>query len=78
MKIVITYKESVTSPDVLEKRATLTATGATAGKVVEEYVSSRVTFPAEYPYMILGSIPLVRGKSHKVFLPDIHEVVITD
>ena len=78
MKLTVTYKPDVQSVDAKEKQASIRATGATQGKMVEEYSCSRVTFPAEYPYMILGSIPLVRGKSHKIFLPDIFELVITD
>lgn len=78
MKLTITYKPDVTSTDLREKQAVLTATGVKVGRMVEEYTCSRVTFPAEYPYMILGNYPKVRGKSHQVFLPDIFEVVITD
>jgi len=78
MKLRIVYKEDAYSPDVKEKQALVKGTGATAGKVVEEYVCSKVTFPAEYPYMILGSYPRVRGKSQEVFLPDIFELVISD
>lgn len=78
MKLRIVYKEEVQSPEAKEKRSTLISTGAVAGKVVEEYTCNRVTFPAEYPYMILGSYPRVKGKSHQVFLPDIFELVISD
>lgn len=78
MRIRIVYKPDVHDPETKEKQSLAKATGAAGGKLVEEYVSNAVTFPAEYPYMILGSYPKVRGKSHQIFLPDIFEVVIRD
>lgn len=78
MKLTITYKDQVQSSELREKMSVAAATGAKGGKLVEEYTCSRVTFPAEYPYMILGMYPKVRGKSHQIFLPDIFEVVISD
>jgi hypothetical protein len=73
MKITITYKEGKLPQTLIGSELK-----PTAGKLVEEYISNRVTFPAEYPYMILGTYPKVRGKSHQVFLPDIFELVISE
>lgn len=63
MKIEVIYKERA---------------AAERKMLVENFTSNKVTFPAEFPYMIIGAFPKVTGKSHEIFLPDIKELVIRD
>ena len=66
MKITVTYKvPQADGPD---------------GKryLVENYTSNRVTFPAEFPYVVIGAFPKRAGKSTEIFLPLIKELEITD
>jgi hypothetical protein len=75
MTVTITYKRTDTRDDTKNLKAA--SRRSVNGRLEETYLCSRVTFPPELPYMILGAWPKSAGKSQSIFLPDIFEVSIT-